>query len=140
MFRRRKDADRMKIITAVGNPLLNDKLRKIENINVIGKDIQYQEGILEILEVQNDIDMIIISNLLPEEINFKKLISEIIKIKNEIEIIVILDEKNDEIEYFLSCNKIYKIYYLNNNEIDCFFEEIISKIFNKNTDILNRNN
>ena len=77
MFRRRKDADRMKIITAVGNPLLNDKLRKIENINVIGKDIQYQEGILEILEVQNDIDMIIISNLLPEEINFKKLISEI---------------------------------------------------------------
>ena len=33
----------MKVITAIGNPELNNKLQKVEEIEVIGKDIQYQD-------------------------------------------------------------------------------------------------
>ena len=39
-----------KIITAINNPTLNEKLKKEEYIEIIGKDIQYKEAILEILE------------------------------------------------------------------------------------------
>ena len=40
----------MKIITATGIPEINERLKKETNFEVIGKDVQYQEGILEILE------------------------------------------------------------------------------------------
>ena len=40
----------MNVITAMGDERLNILLRKEEGINVIGFDIQYQEGIFEILE------------------------------------------------------------------------------------------
>ena len=46
----------MKILTAIGDPYINERLNEYENIEVIGKDIQYQEGILEILEIREDID------------------------------------------------------------------------------------
>ena len=36
----------MKIITAIGNPYINEKLRTFENCQVEGKDIQYQDGII----------------------------------------------------------------------------------------------
>ena len=42
-----------KIITAVNNPNLNEKLKNENYIEVIGKDIQYKEGILEFLEKNN---------------------------------------------------------------------------------------
>ena len=40
----------MKIITAIGDPYINEKLKNIENCQVEGKDIQYQDGIIEVLE------------------------------------------------------------------------------------------
>lgn len=53
-----------KVITALGNPILNEKLRKEENITVLANDIQYQEGIIEILEKEENIDFLILSELL----------------------------------------------------------------------------
>lgn len=41
-----------KIITAIGNEEINKKLKQINLFNVIGYDIQYQEGILEVLETR----------------------------------------------------------------------------------------
>lgn len=119
----------MKILTAIGNPILNEKLRKIENISVIGKDIQYQEGVLELLEEFLDIDCLIISDVLPGEIGFYKLINKIKNIKRNIDIYVFLKEKDENTENYLTSQEIYKIYYL--NEID--FDEFIKHFeYNKN--------
>lgn len=115
----------MKIITAIGIPEINERLKKESEFEVVGKDIQYQEGILETLEEKEDIDTILLSNNLIEEIDFKLLISKIIEINKNIEIIVFLKEKNEEIEMFLNSKKIYKIYYLDNYEL--FFINLNNK-------------
>ena len=57
------EVKKIKILTAIGNPILNNELKKIEDIEVINNDIQYQEGIFEILEIEKEIDFIIISQL-----------------------------------------------------------------------------
>lgn len=112
----------MKIITAIGNPEINERLKLEKNYEVIGRDIQYQEGILEILEEKEDIEILLISNNLPEEIEFKLLISKIINLNKKLDIIVFLREKDEEIELFLNSKKIYKIYYLKNYK--AFFDNI----------------
>ena len=48
-----------KIITAIGNPKINEELKKEINFEIIGKDIQYREAIIEILEKNNKINFII---------------------------------------------------------------------------------
>ncbi len=118
----------MKVLTAIGKPDINERLKKEYKYEVIGRDIQYQEGILEILEEREDIETILLSNNLPEEINFNILISKIININKKIEIIVFLKEKNEDIENFLNSKKIYKIYYLDNYEL--FFINLKNKISN----------
>ncbi len=114
----------MKIITAIGNIELNESLKEIENIEVIGKDIQYQEGILEVLEKNENVDMLAVSNLLPEEMNFLYLIDRIRKTKEDLEIVVFLDKENISIENFLNSKKIYKIYYLDENGIEVFLNSL----------------
>ncbi len=106
----------MKVITAIGIPEINKRLKNENIYEVIGRDIQYQEGIIEVLEEREDIEGLIISNILPEEVEFKELIYKILEIASKIEIIVFLKEKNEEIEMFLNSQKIYKIYYLNDYE------------------------
>ena len=54
-----------KILTAIGNPTIAEKLEKEENVEIIYKDIQYKEGILEILEKDNKINLIIINEKIP---------------------------------------------------------------------------
>ena len=53
----------IKIVTALGNPSLNTELKKHSEFEVIGKDIQYKDGVLEILELSNDINYLIISEM-----------------------------------------------------------------------------
>lgn len=114
----------MKIITAIGNQELNESLREIPNIEVIGKDIQYQEGILDVLETKEDIDIVALSNLLPEEMNFLYLIDRIKKIKENVEIVVFLEKEDIKIENFLNSKKIYKIYHLDENGIEVFINSL----------------
>lgn len=110
----------IKILTAIGNPVLNEKLQKLENVFVIGKDIQYQDGILEILEENIDIDCLIINRNLPGEIYFFELIKKIKKIKENIEIYIFLENKDEDTEKQLNSQNIYKIYYLCETDFDCF--------------------
>lgn len=126
----------MNVITAIGNPILNERLKNVKDVNIIGKDIQYQEGILEILDSREDIDVVILSDILPDEYGFYNLINQIKRIKEEIEIIVFLEEKNSDIENFLNSKNIYKIYYLNEININNF----INNFNAKNNDFLIRNN
>ena len=80
----------MKIITAIGLPNVNEALKEIEECNVIGTDIQYQEGIIEALEEIEDIDCLVLSNNLPGEYNFNILINKIKEINGNIDIILFL--------------------------------------------------
>ena len=53
-----------KIITALASPEVNIELKKYKNIEIIGNDIQYQEGVIETLEKNSQIDYIILSAIL----------------------------------------------------------------------------
>ncbi len=115
-----------KIITAINNPKLNEELKKEKNFEVIGKDIQYTEAIIELLEKNSMVDLIIISEEVPGEIKIENLIKKIRKINDKIKIIYILEKENSELEKILIRNKIKDIYY--NNKIN--LKELIN-IINK---------
>ena len=55
----------MKIITAIENKKINEKLKNINNMKILNTDIQYKEGILEYLEKNSDIDLILLKLNLP---------------------------------------------------------------------------
>ena len=81
-----------KIITAMGNENLNQKLKKENIFEIVTEDIQYQEGILELLEKDNNIDFLILNELLPGNMDIKKLIEKI-KLNNpNIKIILFLEK------------------------------------------------
>lgn len=46
----------------MGNENLNQKLKKENIFEIVTEDIQYQEGILELLEKDNEIDFLILKN------------------------------------------------------------------------------
>ena len=66
-----------KIITALAEPQLNNELKKEKDFIVIGKDIQYQEGVIEILETEKEVDFLIISEALPGNEKIENLIEKI---------------------------------------------------------------
>ena len=66
-----------KIITAMNNSKVNEELTKEKNVEVIGKNIQYKEGILELLDINSNIDYIIFEENLFGEIQTEKLIKKI---------------------------------------------------------------
>lgn len=110
----------------MGDEYLNNELRKKDIYEVIGKDISYSEGILEILDAKKDIELIVLSNVITENKEFERIIEQLIKIKN-IEIIVFLKEKDEYLENYLNLKKIFKIYFLDNNGYNLFFENILNK-------------
>lgn len=118
----------MNIITALINPKINKKLKEKTNFNIIGNDIQYQEGILEMLEKTQEINLIIISELLPGNDNFYELINKIKNKNNKIEIITILKEKNEQLKNQLISKGVFDIFYDNKITI----EELINLINKKN--------
>lgn len=108
------------IVTAIGYPEFNQKLKENEEYNILSKDIQYQEGILEILEKEEKIDLIIISNYILGDYDFKIFIERILILKEDIKIIVVLENKDEDIVRFLNSKGIYNIFY----NIKDKFEEI----------------
>ena len=76
-----------KIVTALNNPELQKNIAKNKEIKIMGKDIQYKEGILEILEKNKNIDYIILDENLPGEIEIKILKEKIEEINDKIKII-----------------------------------------------------
>lgn len=118
----------MKIITALANENINERLRKETNCEVIHKDIQYQEALLEILDKNKKIDALILSSILPGELDIYELIN-IIKYKKEnIKIFIILEKQNDKLINFLIKKGINNIF-INNKITE---EDLMEKIFNKN--------
>lgn len=105
------------IITAIGNVNLNMELKKDVYFNVLSQDIQYQDGIFEILEQRSDIDFLVVSQNIPGELVFLELIIKIMNTNNKISIYVILEDKNVDLENELNQHKINKVFYSNQIEI-----------------------
>lgn len=103
----------IKIITAINNPKINEELNNEKDIQVIGKDILYKEGILEILEKKIKINYIIINSEILGEITLNNLIKKINEKNKKIKIILLIKTKNNEIKNNLN-NKIKNNIILNN--------------------------
>lgn len=122
-----------KVITAIGEPKINEDLKKYETLNIVTSDIQYKEGILEVLEKENDVEYLIFNEKIEGQIKFEDLIDTVKMLNRNIEIIVILNEKNiDKIDYLKSKN-INK--FLLKDEINV--DKIINFIFENNKNINN---
>lgn len=112
-----------KVITAIGNKNLNQKLKQENSLEIVTEDIPYKEGIIEFLE-NKQIDFLILSELLPGEIDLKELIEKIRKISSNIQIVLFLEKKNQELENYLYAKGIYSIFYDNQIEISKIIELI----------------
>lgn len=115
----------MKILTAIDNPQISYELSK--KLDVISRDVQYKEAIIEILEKDKNIDLIIINEKIPGEIKLELLIKKIKEINKKIKLIIFLDRRDDKKEEFLNNYGIKNIY----NKEDINTEKIISIIKNK---------
>ena len=117
----------MNIVTAINDSKIISELKYNKKINIISKDIQYKEGILEILEKNKKINYIIFNENLNGQIKIEALINKIKKINNKIKIIIILNKKDSIKEKYLIKNKIQ---FILKEKISA--KNIIEIIFNKN--------
>lgn len=97
----------MKVITALGNKIMNEELKKLKDIEILNSDIQYKEGILEYLEKNKNVDIILISQNLLGQINIKELIKNIQKINDQIKIVIFVQKKEEE-KYDKNIQYIYR--------------------------------
>ena len=120
------------IITSIGNPILNNELKKIKNINIIKNDIKYGKELLKEIETKK-INYLIISD---NKKNIKEFINLLEKInKRKIKIIIIL--KNKSLEKELIKLKIFKLYYEENFNIKKLIKDINSSENNNKKEYLN---
>ena len=106
------------ILTAVRNPKINYELKKYKLFNIINNDIQYQDGILECLENNKQIDYLILSQSLPGNYKLEELIEKIQENNSNIKIIILLEKYDQELEKILNKKGIYRVLYLNKINID----------------------
>lgn len=114
------------VVTALGNPIINDELKRFNEINILLNDLQYKEAIIEFLEEKIKINYLILSESLPGEINIEKLI-EIIKAKDKsLKIILVREKRCQKENNNITRNIDYQFF---NNEVDV--KDIIEIINNK---------
>ena len=114
-----------KIITAIGTNELNKKIRENKIYEVIGNDIPYQDGVLDILKGNSEINILILSEIIPGEYEIKNFIIEIKKLNPYIELIVFIKEENQELNNFLIGNGINRVYVDGENAL----EEVLNDIY-----------
>lgn len=94
----------------MGNNKLNLQLREIDAIEIIGNDIPYQEGVLDILKGNSEIKILLLDEELIGEYKIEDFIEKVFEINKEIEIIFFLENENSPIRKFLERKGITKIY------------------------------
>lgn len=113
-----------RIITALLNTQVNNELSKDEEIEVIEKDLLYQDAVLEIIESNSNIDYLLLNENLPGD-SLNEFINKIEAIQ-QIKIILFVDKIKEKQNQFQ--NQIYKIY--ENGEVS--LDEIKDIIKQKN--------
>ena len=103
----------MKTLTAIGLKDIDFDLLIENGYEIVGKDIIYQEGIFEALEIYKSTEAIIISDYLPGELSFEEFIKKIVKKYDKIDITVFLEQDDYNKIVFLNSYGIYKVYSIN---------------------------
>ena len=127
----------MKVITAIGNPEINEELRKDDFYKVVGVDIQYQDGIFEILEENKNIDYLILNFKLIDELNKFDFFEKIIDENKKLILIIILENENEKIINYLFSKNIKNILLKNKNNLNKINNIIKNK---KEINLINENN
>ena len=102
----------MNVLTAVGNTILASQLKN-KGLDICAYDIQYKEGILEYLDINNAIDYLVMDYNLPGEIDIKDLVNNILEVNHLIKIIIINCADEEKID------GIYQIFKQNDIEDFC---------------------
>ena len=129
----------MKILTAIGNNLLRERLEE-ENFDVYKTDLQYQEAVLHILKENNKINILFLNSILPGDLSIYEFINNIIKINPKIKIIIILENKNDKLINYLNSKNIFDIFYNNKTKIKDLIFLLNTEKNNYNKKTKNKNN
>ena len=82
----------------------------MKEFEIITPDIQYQEGIFEILE-EKQIDILILSELLKGKDDLRSLLQKIKKLNSDIKIILLLEKENIDKIRIAKEEKVEKILY-----------------------------
>lgn len=125
----------IKILTAIGNPNLNDNLKKDDDFEIIENDIFYREGVIEYLEKNDDVDILILYEKLSGEINIINLIKNIKNINDKINIFFILENKNEELEKLLKIENIKNIFYNDKMNLKEFIERLKHKDLHNDSEL-----
>lgn len=99
-----------RILTALGNPTVNNELKKYEKYDVIGDDLQYQEAVFDVLAYEEP-QVIILSGLLQGQFEFSEFVFEVRKKDISARIIIIVDEIDYETKNLLMSKGIFDIFY-----------------------------
>lgn len=102
-----------KIIIAIDNKKILNKIKEINNLKVILKNVQYREAILEILKKEKNIHFIFINEKLSGEISIEDLINKIKILNKKINIIFFLEKEDIKKEIKLKNLGIKNIYIIN---------------------------
>lgn len=97
------------IITAMGNPTLNNELIKYAEYDVLSEDFFYQDAVLDFLE-ENEVEILTLSGVLQGQWDLYEFIDKIRKINNGLRIIVIMDELDSDIKCKLLEREIQDIF------------------------------
>lgn len=99
-----------KILVAVDEKDIFKRMLIESKYSVFDKDIIYKEGILEVLEKNDDIDIVILNSNLYGDISFEELIKKIKLINENLKLIIFLGEKDKKYINFLNSNNIFNLY------------------------------
>ena len=108
----------MRIITAIGNPEINKELNKDDFYKVVGVDIQYQDGVFEILEENKNIYYLILNLNIFGELNEFDFIERIIEKNNNLNLIIVLEKENEKLINYLISKNINNILLKNKNNLN----------------------
>lgn len=103
------------VLTALGNPTLNQELRKYNKYDVVSEDLFYQEAVLDFLK-ENELDVIVLSALLQGQYNMLDFVKEVKKKQITARVILIVETISEEEKNILISKGIFDI--LHDNEIE----------------------
>lgn len=114
----------IKILVALDNKEIKEKLNIKYGNKVYNYDFSYKEDVIEYLKRYSD-DYIILTRLdLPGNISYKEYILSLKKLSNKSKIVIILSKLNIDDRKFLYANEIFNIIEGNEIDIDVIYNQI----------------
>ncbi len=122
-----------KILTAIGNPMLNHKIKNIENYELLNEDIKIDEELLEWIEKTQEVDILFLCSNIIHNYKVDEFIQIIRKIQENI-FIIFFKEENVESNLKEDDNlKIYNSFDFDLETLEKILQKVIQKNIRKNT-------